>query len=81
LVKVSYITTQGSAAGGANNFVLMDTVGGYSNTAVTGVVSASQGSARESISSIKFQAPKSYSAQNRAVSKEEIGRASCRERV
>ena len=71
IVAVSYIITQGTAAGGANNFILMDTVGGYSNTAINGVVPASQGSLKETINSIKYQAPKAYAAQNRAVTKED----------
>lgn len=71
VVIVSYIVTQGSAAAGANNFVLMDTIQNYSNTSIQGVVEATQGSPRENITSIKFQAPKSYAAQNRAVTKED----------
>jgi hypothetical protein len=38
---------------------------------VTPVVSASQGSPKESIDSIKYQAPKAYAAQNRAVTKDD----------
>jgi hypothetical protein len=38
---------------------------------VTSITSASQGSVQETISSIKFQAPKSYSAQGCAVTKED----------
>lgn len=71
VVTLSYIITQGTFSAGSNNFVLMDSVGGYSNTSITPVSSATQGSFKESISSIKFQAPKSYSAQNRAVTKED----------
>jgi len=71
IVIASYITTQGTSAFGANNFTLMDPIGGYSNTSIQPLVSATQGSERESISSIKFQAPKSYSAQGRAVTKED----------
>jgi hypothetical protein len=71
IVTVSYITTSGSAAAGANNFVLMGTIGGYANTVVTPLTATTTGSARESISSIKFHAPKSYSAQGRAVTKED----------
>jgi hypothetical protein len=71
VVKISYILTEGVAAAGANNFVLMNSLSGYSNTAISPLSAATDGSARESISSIKFQAPKSYSAQNRAVSKED----------
>jgi hypothetical protein len=69
IVNISYIVTQGSASYGANNFKLMNTVAGYSNTVVTTVSSATKGSSKESIDSIKFQAPKSYSSQGRAVSK------------
>jgi hypothetical protein len=69
VVKVSYIVTNGTAAASANSFVLMDSISGYSNTITNSVTSASQGGAKESIDSIKYQAPKSFSAQNRAVSK------------
>ena len=69
IVSISYIVTQGITSAGANNFVLMDSVSGYSTYTLTPVVKASQGGAKESISSIKFQAPKSFAAQGRAVSK------------
>jgi len=69
IVKVSYLVTGALNAFGANNFVLMDTVGGYSNTVVYPITSASNGGERETIDSIKFQAPKTYAAQNRAVNK------------
>jgi len=71
IVTVSYIVTSGTSSTGANNFVLMDAVSGYSNTTVFPLTSATQGSARESIESIKYTAPKSYSAQGRAVTKED----------
>lgn len=67
IISVSYIITQGTASDGANNFVLSDSVPGFTNTTVFGVTPAAGGRDRESIESIKFQAPKSYSAQNRAV--------------
>jgi hypothetical protein len=71
IVKISYINTNGTASTGANNFVLMESINGYSNTTIFPITSASQGGTKESIESIKFQAPKSYSAQNRAVTKED----------
>lgn len=71
IVIVSYIVTSGTASAGANNFVLMGSVGGYSNTSITPVSAATTGSAKETIESIKFQAPKAYSAQKRAVTKED----------
>lgn len=69
IVNVSYIITNGTASAGANNFVLMDNISGFANTVVYPVTEASQGGNKESIESIKFQAPKSYAAQNRAVNK------------
>ena len=69
IVNLSYIVTQGVSAFGANNFVLMNSISGYSNTVLTPVSSASQGSAQESIDSIKYQAPKAFSSQGRAVTK------------
>lgn len=71
IVKLSYIVTQGPASAGANNFVLMDSISGYSTYTLDAVTSATQGGERESISSVKFQAPKSYAAQGRAVTKED----------
>ena len=69
VVIITYVITKGTASAGSNNFVLMDSVGGYANNVITPLVSATQGGNKESIESIKFQAPKSYSAQGRAVSK------------
>ena len=71
LVKTSYLVTSGTLAASANSFILMDQISGYSNNMVATVSSASQGSGKESISSIKFQAPKNYASQGRAVTKED----------
>jgi hypothetical protein len=71
IVSLSYVVTNGSSAAGANTFVLMDSIAGYSNTTVYPISSASQGGDAESIESIRFQAPKSYSAQGRAITKED----------
>jgi len=70
VVGVNYLSSQGTSSAGANNFSLMNTIGGYA-TIITPVTPASQGGDKESIASIKFQAPKAYSSQNRAVSKED----------
>ncbi len=67
LVSVSYLKTDGSAAGGANNFALTTSTGG--TALVTPIIAASDGGEPETVESIKYQAPKAYSAQNRAVSK------------
>jgi hypothetical protein len=70
IVRLSYIVTD--VAEGANNFILMDTLTNtFSNTTIYPVTSARYGAQKESIDSIKFQAPKAYGAQKRAVTKED----------
>jgi hypothetical protein len=71
VITVNYLSSQGTASAGANNFSLMGTLSGYGNVVINPLSPASQGGDKESIASIKFQAPKAYSAQNRAVSKED----------
>jgi len=69
IVAISYISTDGTLSTGANNFTLMDSLYGYTSVSVKPILSATQGGAKESIDSVKFQAPKSFAAQGRAVSK------------
>lgn len=69
-IVVSYISTSGTAATGANTFALISSIGNYVVT-VDPSLAATNGKERESITSIKYQAPKSFSAQNRAVTKED----------
>jgi len=71
LVLVSFISTSGTASAGANNFVFTGGAATFANTVVTPVLAASNGSNKETIDSIKFQATKSFSAQNRAVTKDD----------
>lgn len=71
IVTITYIVTQGLSSEGANNFVLLDSVSGFVNTTINPVMSASKGQDKESIESIKFQAPKSFASQKRAVTKED----------
>jgi hypothetical protein len=71
IISLSYVSTQGGSSTGANNFILMQTVAGYSSSIISPMTAASQGSAKESVDSIRFHAPKSYAAQGRAVTKED----------
>jgi hypothetical protein len=71
IINLTYITTSGTLAFGANSFTSMSSIGGFSNTVITSIVSATQGSEKESIASIKYTAPKAYAAQGRAVTKED----------
>jgi hypothetical protein len=69
IVSVSYLSTEGTSAAGANSFTLMNTVSGFAPSAVKSITPATTGSDKESITSIKYQAPKAFAAQGRAVSK------------
>ena len=71
IVNIDYISTHGTAAQGANNFTLMQPLSGYANTSIFPVSAATNGSGQEDIASIKFQAPKAFSAQGRAVTKDD----------
>ena len=68
IVKTKYIVTNRALANGANTFILTaGSIGGFSNVTITTVTSAQGGADEESKSSIRFNAPLSYAAQNRAV--------------
>lgn len=67
VIRVSYISTQHIEGNGAKNFTLNDFAGeGYTITTTT-VSSSAGGSERETMSSIKLNAPRAYTAQNRLV--------------
>jgi hypothetical protein len=69
IVIVSYIVTGGDAANGIKTFKLSDNIlNAVTPTVVTSTESTS-GKLEESIENIKFTAPKSFIAQNRAVTK------------
>ena len=69
LVIVNYLSTNGSAGGQANSYYLMDNLGNSTIPTITPVSRSSVGKDKETIDSIKFQAPKAYASQGRAVSK------------
>jgi len=69
IVTITYLSTEGTSSAKANSFVLMNSVSGYSASAVNSISEATSGTIKETIDSIKFQAPKSYASQSRAVSK------------
>ena len=67
IIIFDYIVCNRTAANGATSFALGGTIGGFSNATVTTVSNANGGSNPESISSIKYNAPRDYTAQDRAV--------------
>lgn len=68
-LTLSYLTTNGVAANGSNNFVGTASISGYTNITVNSVNKAAGGSDRESVDQIKFAAPLNFLSQNRAVTK------------
>ena len=67
IVILSSLVADGGEPNGAKTFVPVSGVGGYSNVVVSTITNAVGGAERDSISTIKFNAPRNYQAQNRAV--------------
>ena len=71
IVIFDYINCNQTAPNGASTFTLSGTIGGFSDATVTTISNASGGSVPESISSIKYNAPRDYASQDRAVTAED----------
>ena len=71
IVILDYITCNRDAPNGATTFTLSGSIGGFSSATITTVSNASGGSGPESISSIKYNAPRDYGTQDRAVTAED----------
>ena len=71
IVILDYINCNRDAPNGATTFTLSGTIGGFSSATVTTNSNASGGTGLESIASIKYNAPRDYSAQDRAVTAED----------
>ena len=74
-ITVTYLVTNGTAANKANNFVqkssLTDSNGEDTTITLTPIASASGGSDKETVDSIKFSAPNQFTTQNRLVTKKD----------
>lgn len=73
-VNVSYRVSNGVRANGANNFTAVSTVGGQNSFILSTAERAEGGAEIESAESIKFNAPRLYETQNRAVTREDYKR-------
>ena len=71
IVILDYINCNRDGPNGASSFSLSGTIGGFSSATVTTDSNASGGTGLESISSIKYNAPRDYTAQDRAVTAED----------
>lgn len=67
IVKIDYIVSKGKLANGIRKFSLTTPLPTLSRSEIKVTAPASGGSDSESIASIKFNAPRNFSVQNRAV--------------
>ena len=67
IVRLRYVVTNKTAANNANTFITSASISGITDITTFTVSNASGGAERESIESIKFNAPLDYAAQGRAV--------------
>lgn len=67
IIRVEYITTNKDEANGARVFSITDPITGISDVSIQVLSSAAGGGNRESIESIKRNAPITFASQNRAV--------------
>lgn len=67
VIKISYVSTNHSAGNGAQSFTLNEFFGEGVTSQTVKVSNSAGGSDRESMASIKLNAPRSYTTQNRLV--------------
>jgi hypothetical protein len=67
IITLSGLITDANATNGCKSFSIVTDVGGYSNVKISTVSAAGGGVPSADIEEIKFQAPKSFDAQNRCV--------------
>ena len=71
IITIDYVCTEGSESNGANTFTMVDTIGGFSNTTITTLAAAAGGAEQETTESIRFNAPLTFTSQNRAVTSDD----------
>jgi len=71
IVTIEYVTTKGVESNGANGFSLVDSLLAGATQTVTLVSAASGGAEAETMESIRFNAPLTFIAQNRAVTSDD----------
>jgi len=71
IIILDYVTCNRDAPNGATTFTLSGSIGGFSSATITTISNANNGSGPESIASIKYNAPRDYSTQDRAVTAED----------
>ena len=71
IVTLDYIFTNGEESNGANLFNMVDNIGGFATITITLVTKAAGGSPKETDESIRFNAPLTFTSQNRAVTSDD----------
>lgn len=71
VIEATYRVATGNTADGATSFSLSGDIAGYSNVEIITVAKSQGGDEAETIKSIKFNAPKSTSVQDRTVTKDD----------
>jgi hypothetical protein len=67
IIEISYRVCNGELPNGADTFVNNSSIDGHSNVTITLNTAATSGSISESLDSIKFNAPRSFQTQERAI--------------
>lgn len=67
IVTLDYVYTNGTASNGARTFSMVDEIGNFSNVSVRTIANATGGVEAETLESIRFNAPLTFTSQNRAV--------------
>jgi hypothetical protein len=70
-IVIEYRISSGSEPNGCRVFSIAEPIDGESNVSITTVTSANGGTENETISSIKFNAPRAFSTQERSVTAED----------
>lgn len=71
IVTIDYLVTEGPESNNATIFSMVDNIGGFGNIAITTVSKATGGVEAETMESIRFNAPLTFTTQNRAVTSED----------
>ena len=71
IINIDYVVTDGIESNGANLFTMVNNIGGFGSITVTTVAAASGGALQETSESIRFNAPLTFIAQNRAVTSDD----------
>jgi len=71
IVTLDYVFTNGEDSNGANVFTMVDNISGYANITVNTLSKAQGGTPKETNESIRFNAPLTFTSQNRAVTSDD----------